>query len=94
MSSIFIAHATEDKDAVARPIADALRKRGYSVWYDEYSLKLGDSLRRGIDKGLASCVFGVVILSKSFFAKQWPQKELDALTTREAAEGGKIILPV
>lgn len=94
MSSIFISHATEDKAAVARPIAQALTKLGYSVWYDEYSLKLGDSLRRGLEKGLASCTFGIVILSKSFFAKEWTQKELDALTTREAAEGGKIILPV
>lgn len=94
MSSIFISHATEDKEAVARPIAEALTKLGYSVWYDEYSLKLGDSLRRGLEKGLANCTFGIVILSKSFFAKEWPQKELDALTTREAAEGGKIILPI
>jgi len=94
MSSIFISHATEDKEAVARPIAQALTKLGYSVWYDEYSLKLGDSLRRGLEKGLRNCTFGIVILSKSFFAKEWPQKELDALTTREAAEGGKIILPV
>ena len=94
MSSIFISHATEDKEAVARPIAQALTKLGYSVWYDEYSLKLGDSLRRGLENGLANCTFGIVVLSKSFFAKEWPQKELDALTTREAAEGGKIILPV
>jgi TIR domain-containing protein len=94
MSSIFISHATEDKEAVARPIAQALTKLGYSVWYDEYSLKLGDSLRRGLEKGLRDCTFGIVVLSKSFFAKEWPQKELDALTTREAAEGGKIILPV
>jgi hypothetical protein len=94
MSSIFISHATEEKIAVARPIAQALTKLGYSVWYDEYSLKLGDSLRRGLEKGLANCTFGIVILSKSFFAKEWPQKELDALATREAAEGGKIILPV
>jgi serine/threonine-protein kinase len=94
MSSIFISHATEDKDAVARPIASALRDCGYEVWYDEYSLKLGDNLRREIDHGLASCTFGVVVLSKSFFAKEWPQKEMDALTCREASEGGKILLPV
>src|ERR1051325_7951679 len=94
MSSIFISHATEDKEAVAGPIADALANQGYSVWYDAFSLKLGDSLRRGIDKGLASCTSGVVSLSKHLFAKQWPQKELDALTAREAAEGGKIVLPV
>lgn len=94
MSSIFISHATEDKDAIARPIAKALRDLGYSVWFDEYSLKLGDSLRQGIDSGLKNCRFGIVVLSRSFFAKHWPQKELNALTAREATEGGKLILPV
>jgi len=67
---------------------------GYDVWYDEYSLKLGDSLRRGIDAGLAKCSFGIVILSHAFFSKEWPQKELDALTARESVEGNKLILPV
>lgn len=94
MSTIFISHAAEDKDAVARPLAEALRSKGYDVWYDEYSLKLGDSLRRGMDAGLAKSSFGIVVLSHAFFAKEWPQKELDALTAREAAEGNKLILPV
>ena len=94
MSSIFISHATEDKEEVARPLAKALRDRGYSVWFDEYSVKLGTSLRQEIDKGLANCRFGIVILSESFFAKAWAQKELDALTAREATEGGNIVLPV
>lgn len=94
MSSIFISHATEDKNAVARPLAEALKDRGYDVWFDEFSLKLGDSLRRGIDAGLAKCSFGIVILSKSFFAKEWPQKELDALNARETSSREKLILPV
>ncbi|TLD68321.1 toll/interleukin-1 receptor domain-containing protein [Phragmitibacter flavus] len=94
MSSVFISHATEDKDAVARPLAKALKDRGYDVWYDEYSLKLGDSLRRRIDEGLAQCSFGIVVLSKAFFSKEWPKKELDALNARETHQSQKIILPV
>jgi hypothetical protein len=34
-----------------------------------------------------------VVLSKAFFAKQWPQYELDGLVAREI-EGTKVILPV
>jgi Protein kinase domain/TIR domain len=90
---VFISHASEDKEFVARPLAGLLRDAGLRVWLDESELKLGDSLRRGIDQGLAGCRFGVVILSASFFAKEWPQRELDALFAR-AAEGPKIILPV
>ena len=94
MSTIFISHASEDKNLVVRPLAELLREQGYEVWYDEYSLKLGDSLRRGIDSGLAQCSYGIVVLSHNFFGKEWPQKELDALTTREASEAKKLILPV
>jgi len=88
-----ISHASEDKTAVARPLADLLSGLGLRVWYDEFSLLLGDSLRRKIDRGLAESRFGLVILSKSFFAKEWPQRELDGLVAREI-EGSKVILPI
>lgn len=91
---LFISHATEDKAAVARPLVEVLRRRGRSVWYDEFELTLGDSLRRSIDVGLAAARYGVVILSHSFFAKEWPQRELDGLAARETADGVKVILPV
>ena len=89
----FISHATEDKDEVARPLARELEKMGFSMWFDEFSLKIGDSLRRSIDQGLRLSRFGVIILSKSFFAKNWPQYELNGLVSREI-EGKKVILPV
>ena len=89
---VFISYAYEDKEAVARPLADALREN-LTVWYDEFALRIGDSLRREIERGLARSRYGVVILSPSFFEKEWPQKELDGLTAREV-EGRKVILPV
>lgn len=64
---VFICRAGEDKDDVVRPLAHALRALDLEVWYDEFVLKLGDSLRRKIDKGLIACRFGVVVLSPSFF---------------------------
>lgn len=91
---VFICHASEDKDAIARPLAEALRERGHAVWFDEFELEIGDSLRQEIDRGLARSRFGVVILSPSFFEKEWAQRELDGLTTREMLSPGKVILPV
>jgi Domain of unknown function (DUF1883)/TIR domain len=79
---VFISHASEDKDAVARPLAEHLRDLGVSVWLDAFELRIGDSLRRKIDAGLAGSRFGVVVLSRSFFRKGWPQYELDGLVTR------------
>lgn len=76
----FVSHASEDKDSVAQPLADRLHKTyKLRIWYDEFSLKVGDSLRRSIDHGLANSTFGVIIISPSFFSKHWPQKELNAL---------------
>lgn len=93
MWDVFISHAAEDKDAIARPLAEALATAGLRVWYDDHTLRLGDGLRQTIDEGLAASRYGIVILSPSFFAKAWPRRELDGLTTREMS-GGKTILPV
>ena len=89
----FISHASEDKDGFVRGLAEALEIRGAKVWYDEFTLKVGDSLRREIDRGLANSRFGVVVLSKYFFDKEWSQKELDGLVSLEV-EGAIRILPV
>jgi len=93
MPQLFVCHASEDKAAFVRPLAHALKAHGLQVWYDEFSLKPGDSLRRSIDRGLAQCTAGIVILSPSFFAKEWPQRELDALFAAEVA-GRSQIVPV
>jgi hypothetical protein len=90
---VFISHASEDKENVARPLASELRDVGLRVWYDEFELKIGDSLRRKIDRGLANSRFGIVVLSNSFFSKGWPNYELDGLVTR-AVNGEQIILPI
>lgn len=90
---VFISHASEDKDAVVRQLAEAMRDSGLKVWYDDFELKIGDSLRRKIDKGLSNSRFGVVILSQSFFKKGWTNYELDGLVTR-ANTGEQIILPI
>ena len=90
---VFLSHASEDKDDFARPLATALEAKGLAVWFDEFTLKVGDSLRRSIDKGLAGARFGIVLVSPRFLEKEWPQKELDALMGRES-HGAKIILPV
>lgn len=92
MITLFLSHAFEDKADFVRPLAEALRT-DFNVWYDEYQLKLGDSLLEKINSGLASSDYGIVVLSSSFFSKRWPQAELDGLFSLEAAKG-KVILPV
>lgn len=90
---IFISHASEDKAPVADPLATALRTSGYRVWYDSFELRLGDSLRQSIEKGIANSKFGVVVLSPSFFGRKWTESELNGLSELEV-DGRKMILPV
>lgn len=90
---VFISHASEDKDSVVRPLAHALRDGGLEVWYDEFELKIGDSLRRKIDAGLSKSRFGVVVLSRSFFDKGWTNYELDGLVTMSVG-GDQVLLPI
>lgn len=89
----FISHAFEDKNDLVRPLAELLRENGFSIWYDEFQLRVGSRLRHSIDRGLANSRFGIVILSPYFFAKNWPQYELDGLIAKEMA-GGERILPI
>lgn len=89
----FISHASEDKEDIARALAEALQGHGARVWYDEFTLKVGDGLRRVIDRGLRNSKYGVVILSEYFFKKEWTNRELDGLVTLED-QGQTRILPI
>jgi hypothetical protein len=93
MRDLFVSYAAEDKESAAQPLVYALMSASLSVWFDEFELLVGDGLRRTIDRGLKSSRYGVVILSPHFFAKQWPQRELDGLVTLEV-DGSSTILPV
>ena len=90
---VFISHASEDKDELARPLAEALKEEGLRVWYDEFELCIGSSLRQTIDRGIARSRFGVVVLSRPFFEKGWPAYELDGLVTR-TINGEQVLLPI
>ena len=94
LHDVFICHASEDKDDFVRPLAEALRSYHLEVWYDEFALDVGDSLREAIDKGLATSRYGIVVLSPSFFRKRWPKRELNGLVAREMGEDRAMILPV
>jgi hypothetical protein len=90
---LFIAHASEDKEGFVRPLARRLEELGANVWYDEFQLKPGDSLIATIDRGLANSAFGLLVVSKPFLVKPWPDYERRGLTTRELA-GSSVVIPV
>lgn len=91
----FISHDSRDKTSIAEPLAIQLYKWGYPVWFDKYALRVGDSLRESIERGLKECPKCVLILTPNFLKNGgWPKREYSAVFTKELVEGSKVILPV
>lgn len=88
---VFICHASEDKETFVRPLAHALRRLGVGVWYDEFSLQIGDSVSRKIDEGILGSRFGIVVISKAFIGRPWPEHELRGLVNRDVEQDLKIL---
>jgi TIR domain len=91
---VFISHASEDKQQFVKPLAMILTRGGVKVWYDEFTLRAGDSLSRSIDKGWVNSKNGVVVISKAFIDKKWPEYELQGLITLEMASKDKKVIPI
>lgn len=92
---VFLSHASEDKDDVARPLAVMLRERGLRVWYDEFEFRIGDNVIAKLNSGINQSRFGIVVLSKAFFdlAKHWTKHELDTLESLWVTET-RVMFPV
>jgi hypothetical protein len=90
----FICHAWEDKASFVKPLAESLINRGFSIWYDEISLTVGKSMRQEIDNGLRRSRYGIVVLSKSFFQKNWTNYELNGLVELNLLTKRSVIIPI
>jgi hypothetical protein len=90
----FISHASEDKAALVRPLAERLRTYAARIWYDEFELRPGDSLVAKIDRGLAESNYGILVISPAFLTKPWPEYERQGLTARDVIAEGQILVPV
>jgi len=92
---LFISHAFEDKEDIVDELVAEFRKLNLKVWYDTNRLKIGDSMREKIDKGLSKSRYGVVVLSPNYIAeeKYWTKSELNGLFQMESVNG-KAILPI
>lgn len=90
---VFISHASEDKEDFVRPLAKDLQKHGVRVWYDEFELKVGNSLIDSINKGMQESNYGIIVCSPSFFEKNWTDYEFKSLLTQQI-NYRRCILPI
>lgn len=92
---LFLSHASEDKDDVARPLAVLLQDLGLRVWFDEFELRIGDNIVDKLNKGINTSRFGTVVLSTAFvdLTKHWTKFELDTLEYLWVTEN-RVMFPV
>ncbi len=92
---VFISHDSRDKDTLVRELAHEMTIQRCPVWYDEFSLNVGDSLRQCIENGLKEAEKCIVVLSPNFFANNgWSKAEFDSIYIREISKKKNVILPV
>lgn len=91
---VFLCHASEDKDEIVRPLVEACNQADISCWYDEAEIHWGDSITHKVSEGLSMSQYVIVVLSPSFVAKNWPERELLAILNQEASSGAVKILPL
>ncbi len=91
----FISHDSRDKEELVRELAHELSRLMCPVWYDEYSLRVGASLRESIEIGLKETRNCIVVLSPNLLSnKWWGKAEFDSVFTREILEKQNVMLPV
>lgn len=84
---VFLCHAWDDRQGVAKQLCDLLVARNVSVWFSENDIGLGEPFLRAIDKGLAKSRIGIVLVTPSLL-KRLPaagvaDKELSVLLARD-----------
>lgn len=90
---IFIGHASEDKDLVARPIFEECNKVGIRAFIDEIHIEWGDSLTEKINHALGKSKYFLAVMSEKSIKKAWPRKELNSAVAREIS-GDQKVLPL
>lgn len=71
---VFLSHSSKDKPTV-RDLAERLRSDGLRVWFDEWDIRLGDSIPKKIDEGLKQSRFIIICVSAHGIGSDWVQME-------------------
>jgi len=90
--SFFLSYSSKDK-SFASQFAKDLRDQAHKVWIDEEDIKLGETIRRSIEKGIENTHFLIFLVSKSSIASEWCQRELDIALQKET-ESNTVVLPL
>ena len=92
--SVFVSHSSDDKIDYVDDLVCEIKALGISVFYDTDALRWGDNLKEQIDNALKTCKLAVIVISPTYFGKEWTEYEINALLRRQSNENKKLILPI
>ena len=90
---VFICHASKDKPT-ARQVAHFLKGLGSEVWFDEWEIKVGESIVQKIDGALGQVTHLLLLLSKHSVYRPWVQKEFSSALMRQLSDSSITVLPM
>lgn len=92
---IFLSHSKKDQEFIKK-LANDLKPARVEVWYDDWEIPPGASLRAKIfEEGIQGCDLFFVYLTESAVHSTWVQQELDAaFVTELETRGGFLALYV
>ncbi len=90
---VFISYSHVDRGFVEK-LADDLARNRIIVWWDEWEIRVGDSLIQKIENGITNTSYLAVVLSAESVASAWVQEELRAALNRQLSERKTIVLPI
>jgi small GTP-binding protein len=90
---VFLSHSTKDKPVV-RAIAERLRADGVRVWFDEWEIKIGDSIPAKIEEGLERSRVLVLWMSANAFGSDWAALESQTFRFRDPLNKERRFIPL
>jgi len=91
--TVSLSYSSQDKAFVER-LAKELREAGTGVWFDQWEIKVGDSIVDKINQGIQQNDYLAIVLSPDSVASDWVRKELNAALVKELHARRVVILPI
>lgn len=92
--NLFICFAAEDRYRIVEPVVFHLKNYGINMWYDRYTLIMGDNrIQKNLIEGASTCKYAVIIISEFTSLSHCAMEELSIIRERHY-KGDVTIFPI
>ena len=76
MFDAFISHSSKDKEQIVYSLVERLEGKGIDVWLDANEILAGDTILDAVEKGVATSICTILIITPAFFESFWTPVEI------------------